>query len=219
MSTTNHGGRAHRAINALATATILSFLLPGATAQAANDPAAPPTAETTGAGTPAVQPFPNSNTRIRSYLTSTFGVTGLLRAGVGAGLDQAKSAPPEWQAGARGFAQRFGSRFAMIAISGTTEYAVSELLRQDSRYHRCDCHAFFPRTFHALSSTLLARTRSGSTVPSVPALAGAYTGSFAAVNGWYPSRYNSSDAFRIGSMQLLFSAAGNLLREFIPGKH
>ncbi len=219
MSTTNHGGRAHRAIASLAIATVLSFPLPGAKAQTANDPAAPPAAETTGAGSPAAQPFLKSDSRFQSYLTSTFGVTGLLRAGVGAGFDQAKGAPPEWETGTRGFAQRFGSRFAMIAISGTTEYSVSELLRQDSRYRRCDCHAFFPRTFHALSSTLLARTRSGSIVPSVPALAGAYAGSFAAVNGWYPSRYNASDAFRIGSMQLLFSAAGNLLREFIPGKH
>ena len=70
-------------------------------------------------------------------------------------------------------------------------------------------------------STLTGRRgEDGHRVFSVPSLVAPYAGSFTAVYGWYPGRFNASDAFRIGNYNLLVYAAGNVLLEFLPsGPH
>jgi hypothetical protein len=103
----------------------------------------------------------------------------------------------------------------MQMIGHTTEYSLAALVHEDVAYHRCECKGLIPRGSHALLSTLTAKTASGRTVFSVPSLMGPYTGSFAAVNAWYPSRYEPADAFRIGSTSFAFKAVGNLIGEFI----
>jgi hypothetical protein len=62
---------------------------------------------------------------------------------------------------------------------------------------------------------LTAKSRSGKTVLSVPALVSPYAGSFTAVNAWYPSRYEPADAFRIGSTSFLYKVVGNFVAEFL----
>jgi hypothetical protein len=159
--------------------------------------------------------FPDGNQQFRNYLYSTFGPPALISTTVGAALDQNKPAPPEWDSGAQGYGERYGWRFGMQIIGHTTEYSLAALVHEDVAYHRCECKGFISRGSHALSSTLTARTRSGGTIFSIPSLVGPYAGSFAAVNAWYPSRYEPADAFRIGSTSFLFKAVGNLIGEFI----
>jgi hypothetical protein len=103
----------------------------------------------------------------------------------------------------------------MQMISHTTEYSLAALVREDVAYHRCDCRGLIPRSSHALISILNAKTPSGRTVFSVPSLVSPYVGSFAAMNAWYPSRYEPADAFRVGSTSFMFKAVGNLVGEFI----
>ncbi|WP_260741343.1 hypothetical protein [Tunturiibacter lichenicola] len=159
--------------------------------------------------------FPDGKQQFRNYLYSTFGPPALISTAVGAGLDQKKPAPPEWDSGAEGYGERYGWRFGMQMIGHTTEYSFAAVVHEDVAYHRCQCRGFFPRSSHALISTLTAKTTSGRTVFSVPSLVGPYAGSFAAVNAWYPSRYEPQDAFRIGSNSFMFKAVGNLIGEFI----
>jgi len=138
---------------------------------------------------------------------------------IAAGIDQGKPAPPEWDSGAQGYGERYGWRFGMQMVSQTTAYSLGALSHEDVTYHRCECTGLIPRTTHAFVSTLTAKTRSGRTVFSVPALVSPYAGSFTAVNAWYPSRYEPADAFRIGNMSFVFKAAGNLVGEFLaPGR-
>lgn len=159
--------------------------------------------------------FPDGKQQFRNYLYSTLGPPALISTAVGAALDQNKPAPPEWDSGAQGYGERYGWRFGMQIIGHTTEYSLAALVHEDVAYHRCECQGFIPRGSHALISTLTARTRSGGTIFSIPSLVGPYAGSFAAVNAWYPSRYEPADAFRIGSTSFLFKAVGNLIGEFI----
>jgi hypothetical protein len=159
--------------------------------------------------------FPDHEQQFRNYLYYTFGPPGLISTAIGAGIDQGKPAPPEWDSGAEGYGERYGWRFGMNMTTKTTEYALGALIHEDVAYHRCDCSGFFPRTAHAFASILTAKSRSGRNVFSVPALVSPYVGSFTAVNAWYPSRYEPADAFRIGNMSFVFKAGGNLIGEFI----
>jgi hypothetical protein len=143
----------------------------------------------------------------------------IVRAAIGAGLDQRKPAPPEWDSGTKGFGERYGFRFGMHTIAATAEYTEGALLREDVAYHRCNCAGFFPRTGHAILSTFTARTKSGGTVLSFPSISSAYAGSFSAVNAWYPARYEPQDAFRIGTLSFGFKMGANLMREyFLPAR-
>jgi hypothetical protein len=162
--------------------------------------------------------FPDGRQQFRNYLYSTFGPPAFISTAIGAGLDQRKPAPPEWDSGAQGYGERYGWRFGMQVIGHTTEYSFAAAIHEDVAYHRCECKGFFPRSSHALISTLTAKTSSGRTVFSVPSLVGPYAGSFAAVNAWYPSRYGPKDAFRTGSTSFMFKAVGNLIGEFIAPK-
>jgi hypothetical protein len=167
------------------------------------------------AANPATYTFPDSQQQFRNYLYSTFGPPAFISSAVGAGLDQRKPAPAEWDSGAQGYAERYGWRFGMQLVTQTTAYSLGALTHEDVAYHRCACTGLLPRTTHAFVSTLTARTISGRTVFSVPALVSPYAGSFAAVNAWYPARYEPADALRIGSMSFVFKAAGNLVGEFL----
>jgi hypothetical protein len=159
--------------------------------------------------------FPDGKQQFRNYLYSTFGPPAFISTAVGAGLDQNKPAPPEWDSGAKGYGERYGWRFGVQLVSHTTEYSLGALVHEDVAYHRCECSGFVRRSAHAFASTLTAETRSGRTVFSLPALVSPYAGSFTAMNAWYPSRYGPADASRVGSTSFMFKAAGNLVGEFL----
>jgi hypothetical protein len=75
------------------------------------------------------------------------------------------------------------------------------------------------RLEHASLSALIARKRTdGHPVFSVPGLAGPYAATMTAVYGWYPSRYDAMDAFRMGNYNLLGTVGSNITFEFLPRK-
>jgi len=81
----------------------------------------------------------------------------IVGAGIVAGINQIDNSPPEWKQGAEGFSKRFGSDFGIAAATTTTRYALSEALREDTLYYRCECKGVFPRLKHAVVSTFTAR--------------------------------------------------------------
>jgi hypothetical protein len=195
-------------------AALLIATSAAAGSQSTSSPQTGPAAVPAPAANPAAYSFPDSHQQFRNYLYSTFGPPAFISSAVGAGLDQRKPAPPEWDSGAQGYAERYGWRFGMQLVTQTIAYSLGALVHEDVAYHRCACAGLLPRTTHAFVSTLTARTTRGRTVFSVPALVSPYAGSFTAVNAWYPSRYEPADALRIGSMSFVFKAAGNLVGEF-----
>ena len=161
---------------------------------------------------------PSEKTKLHNYFFDTLGPYPILGAAVAAGINQADRTPPEWEQGAEGYGKRFGSNFAIAAVSTTTRYAFAEALHEDTLYYRCQCKGFLPRFSHAVVSTFTARRGDdGHRVFSIPALVGPYAGTMTAVYAWYPDRYNAEDGFRMGNYSLLGYAGGNLGLEFIYG--
>jgi hypothetical protein len=159
---------------------------------------------------------PTQATKFNNYFFDAFGPYPISVAAVTAGIDQIDNSPPEWNGGAEGYGKRFGSDLGIEAVSTTTRYALSEALKHDPLYYRCECSGVFPRLGHAVVSAFTARTgEDGRRVFSLPALVGPYAGSVTAVYAWYPSRYGAKDALRIGNDSLLEYVGGNTTLEFL----
>lgn len=161
---------------------------------------------------------PTEKTKFRNYIFDAIGPYPFAASGFAAGVNQLSNTPPEWRQGAEGFGKRFGSDFGIALASTTTRYALSEALKEDTLYYRCECQGFFPRLRHAALSTLTARRgQDGHSVFSIPSLIAPYTGSMTAVYGWYPDRYGAKDALRMGNYSLLGYVGGNIAMEFLYG--
>lgn len=153
--------------------------------------------------------------KFQQYLRDTYGPLAHLGSGLGAGWDQLRNYPPEWD-GAKGFGQRFGSRALRFTARSSIRMGLDIALDIDSHYARGDHDGFRKRTAHALSSTLVARKDEGGRTLAVPRIAAAYSTAFLQ-NAWYPdSRNTTGDALIPGSLNLGYDACRNLLKEFWP---
>jgi hypothetical protein len=164
---------------------------------------------------------PTQTTKLRNYFFDAFGPYPVVGAAAVAGINQAGNAPPAWAQGAEGYGKRFGSAFAIAAVSTTTRYALAAAFKEDTLYYRCECTGTFPRLKHAVISTVTARRgEDGHRVFSFAALAAPYAGTMTAVYGWYPGRFGAKDAFRMGNYSLLSYMGGNIALEFFySGPH
>jgi hypothetical protein len=164
---------------------------------------------------------PPETMKLRNYFFDAFGPYPIAVAGIAAGINQIDNSPPEWKQGAEGYGKRFGSNYGIVAVTTTTRYALSEALREDTLYYRCECKGLFPRLRHAVISTFTARRGvDGHSVFSFPDLVAPYAGTMTAVYGWYPGRFDYKDAFRMGNYSLLGYAGANISLEFLySGPH
>ena len=164
---------------------------------------------------------PTQKTKLRNYFFDAFGPYPIVGAAFAAGINQAQNTPPEWKQGAEAYGKRFGSDFAIAAVTTTTRYALAEAFKEDTLYYRCECKGVFPRLGHAVISTFTARRgEDGHRVFSFPALVAPYAGTMTAVYAWYPGRYDAKDALRMGNYSLLGYVGGNIALEFLySGPH
>lgn len=164
---------------------------------------------------------PTHQTMVKNYEFDAFGPYPVLGAAFAGGINQWSNSPPEWQQGSEGYFKRFGSNFGRAIISTTTRYALSEALKEDTLYYRCECSGILPRFRHAVISTVTARHgQDGHRVLSISSLVAPYVGSTVAVYGWYPDRYGAKDALRLGNYNLLAFIGGNVALEFLySGPH
>jgi hypothetical protein len=164
---------------------------------------------------------PTAEMKLHSYLFDVLGPNPIAGATLAAGISQADDAPPEWKQGVAGYSKRLGSDFGINAVTITTRFALAQALHEDALYYRCQCKGVFPRFRHAMISTFTGRRGAdGHRVFSISALVAPYAGTMTAVYGWYPSRYNDKDAFRMGNYSLLGYVAENVALEFFySGPH
>jgi len=164
---------------------------------------------------------PTEQTKLRNYFFDAYGPYPIVGAALAAGINQIDNSPPEWKQGAAGYGKRYGSDFAIAAVTTTTRYTLARAFHEDTLYYRCECQGFFPRLSHAvLSSFTSRRGEDGHRVFSFPALVAPYAGSMTAVYGWYPGRYNAMDGFRMGNYSLLGYVGANVALEFLySGPH
>ncbi|MGA9462025.1 MAG: hypothetical protein WBV28_04495 [Terracidiphilus sp.] len=164
---------------------------------------------------------PTQRAKVNNYVFDAFGPYSVVGAAFAAGFNQFTNSPPEWNQGIEGFSKRFGSNFGIEAVSTTTRYGLAQAFREDTLYYRCVCNGLFPRLRHAVISTLTGRQgEDGHRVFSIPGLVAPYAGSMTAVYGWYPSRFEAKDAFRMGNYNLLGDVGANIgLEFFYSGPH
>lgn len=164
---------------------------------------------------------PSETTKLHNYLFDAFGPYPIVGAAIAGGINHLQNTPPEWRQGAEGYSKRFGSDFGIAAVTTTTRYALSEALRGDTLYYRCECKSVLPRLKHAVVSTFTAcRGVDGHRVFSFPDLVAPYAGTMTAVYAWYPGRYGYKDAFRMGNYSLLGYIGANISLEFLySGPH
>jgi hypothetical protein len=214
-------------IHLLAVAAVVAALPPSVKAQATSNAVSSPSAEVlpSSPGATAQRDLtyirPTNKMKLRNYFFDAFGPYPIVGAAFAAGINQAYHTPPEWEEGAKGYGKRFGSDFAIAAVSTTTRYALAAAFREDTLYYRCECKGIFPRVGHAVISTVTARRGDdGHRVFSFPSLVATYAGTMTAVYGWYPDRYNAKDAFRMGNYSMLGFVGANLAMEFLySGPH
>jgi len=214
-----------RVVSLLAAIVSLGILAPLARAQSSIAPgtASPIAAESTSStpDQPLVAPAyqsPTEKTRLRTYFFDAFGPYPIFGSALIAAVNQREKTPPEWGQGAGAYGQRFGSNFAIAAVTTTTRYGLARAFREDTVYYRCECKGILQRFRHAMISTVTARRGAdGHRRLSFPAIAAPYAGTMTAVYAWYPGRFDSRDAFRMGNYTLLAFAGENLALEFIYG--
>jgi hypothetical protein len=201
----------------------LAGISTSAVAQALIDSEASPSVSSTATQPPLDLSYtrPTEKTKLQNYFFDAFGPYPITGAAIAAGINQYKASPPEWGQGAEGYGERFGSNFAIEAVSTTTRYALAKAFHEDTLYYRCACTGFFPRLSHAVFSSFASRRGdNGHRVFSFPALVAPYAGTMTAVYGWYPGRYGARDAFRMGNYNLLGYIGGNVALEFLySGPH
>jgi hypothetical protein len=166
------------------------------------------------------QPYerPTEKDKLHGYLFDTFGPYPIISAVATAGIQQARNKPPDWGQGWDAYGVRVASNFGVNLVTQTTRYTLAELFREDTLYYRCDCSGFGHRLGHALISTVTARRGDdGHRVFSFASLAAPYAGTEAAALLWYPGRFDASDGFRMGNINLAVQACVNVANEFIYG--
>lgn len=158
---------------------------------------------------------PDRKTRQKDYLKSMFGPYALARTVVGAGISTWRNSPEEWGGKWEGFGRRVASNFGRNAIRQSTTYVLDESFKLDSKFYRSQNRSFGAKVKNALISPFTARKASGKRVFGFPRIVGTYTASVVAAETWFPKRYDYKDGLRNGTISLGFSAAFNLIKEFI----
>src|SRR6202167_777503 len=150
---------------------------------------------------------PTEKEKLRSWAFVSFGPYAFIGAAAAAGVQQAENAAPEWGQGWDAYGVRVANNFGINLVTQTTRYGLAQVFHEDTLFYRCECDGFVPRLKHALISTVTARRGDdGHRTFSFSSLVAPYAGGEVAALGWYPSRYNAMDGFRIRNYNLAVEA-------------
>lgn len=158
---------------------------------------------------------PSANKRFKSYVNGMFGPVAVGKNLATAGISTWRNSPEEWGDKWEGFGRRFASNMGKGIVKQTVSYGLEEAFKLDSKYYRSKKKDVGSRVKNALLSTVTARDQNGKRVFGFPKIAGTYAASITAAEMWYPSRFDYKDGLRSGTISLGFSAAFNLVKEFV----
>ena len=166
-----------------------------------------------------VTPVPDPTWAVRRdvYLRRLVSTQALAATFPGAGYDQIRNFPREWERTGSGFGRRVASHYGRFAVGETIEFGVSAFHREDPRYYRMPDASVGKRIGHALKSGVWVRTADGThNTVAVARIANAY-GSRAIQLAWFPPQYRTfGRVMTRGSVSLGLTASTNLFREFWP---
>ena len=148
----------------------------------------------------------------RENFTSISAYLPALGSAIGA---QLANDPSQWGKTGSGYFKRAGTIYAGFTIANGVESGLDAVTGLEPRYVRCRCKGAVPRTRHAILYALATMDGNGHTVPHFSRIAGAYAGAFT-VETWMPGGYDRWRAIRLGTGQIYFGGAFNILQEFTP---
>ena len=126
------------------------------------------------------------------YLRQTLTTPGAyLKRMFGAGIDQARGVPGQWDDGWGGYAERFASREGQFITANTLAALGNAKLGYEVRYDKCKCDGLWPRTRHAFIRNLMTYDRSVASLHPQWALYGGAFGGGALSTVWKPSPKNA----------------------------
>ena len=133
----------------------------------------------------------------------------------GAGIDQARGVPSQWDDGWGGFAERWASREGQFITANSLAALGNAKLRYEVRYDRCKCDGLWPRTRHAFIRNLLTYDRSEQHLHPQWALYGGAFGGGALSTVWKPGSQNALTNGAYGMLgQLGYGTLLNFVTEF-----
>jgi hypothetical protein len=148
----------------------------------------------------------------------TFDWMSLVSVGTGAAIEQSANAHASFGQGAGGYAKRWAALAAdNVSDDLLSHYVFASLLHQDPRYFYQGSGSRKSRLFHALSSTLVARSDSGGMMPNYAYLLGDVS-SAAMSNAYYPRADRTASWFLINAALGLAGRAGQAVTEEFIGK-
>lgn len=138
------------------------------------------------------------------------------RVTAGASIAQWRDEPPEWGQGGAGLGRRMAHRFGRLTVQESCEATTAALLRHDVRYFPSRDAGIWARTSHALAANFVTLDRNGDRTVNAARLGGIVAAELVS-RQWMPDRYRSAYRTSRGiAIQLGFSTAFNVLREFTP---
>jgi hypothetical protein len=161
---------------------------------------------------------PDSKKRSKRYVKSIVGPMALARTTVSAGASTWRNSPPEWGTKWEGFGRRFASGMGKSFIKNTTQFGLDEVFKLDSAFYRSKKKDFGGRLGDAIVSPFVARDTKGKKVFGFPRVAGTYASNIIAAETWYPKRFTYKDGLKSGTISLGFTAAFNVIKEFVLKK-
>jgi hypothetical protein len=154
--------------------------------------------------------------RFQQYLLSIAGPAPLIGEAAGAGIGQWTNSPREWGQGWGALGKRYTSNLAYNGVRQTISYGTSVVFREDDRYFASEAKGFWPRTRHALVSTLTARRPDGRQRFSVSGVT-SVVGASAIASTWGPESWKGAGHIaRNAGISFAGTAGLNVVREFLP---
>lgn len=154
--------------------------------------------------------------RTHLYFKTMVNPLGYLKAGTSAGINQWEDKPKEWEQGASGYGKRFADILGQYSIQRTVTFGLASVLHEDNRYFNSGKKGFWPRTWYAVSSGILARNDEGRRHISVSQLGGVAGGAFLS-RFWQPPSQHSAGS---GAVSFGISMSNNMgfsvVKEFLP---
>ena len=109
----------------------------------------------------------------------------------GAGIDQARGVPYQWDDGWGGYAERFASREGQFIAANSLAAWGNAKLGYEVRYDQCKCSGLRRRTWHAFFRNLMTYDRSEEHLRPQWALYGGAFGGGMIATAWKPSPKNA----------------------------
>ncbi|HEY0307105.1 MAG TPA: hypothetical protein VGB94_03035 [Acidobacteriaceae bacterium] len=157
---------------------------------------------------------PTRGQDFKAYQHEVLGPRAFIGAGFRSGIEQARPAPIGWGQDFPGYAQRYGSAYAEIAIDSSVRFGLAAALHEDTRYlicHDCSLGAKFKNA--VLAEVTNRRGRAGHRVFSAVPIVASFSGPLVAYSAWYPPGYGVEDAAKHSALGLFVRVGGHILRE------